>query len=288
MIFNLFSKKPTQEETKPEAVEVDEDARAAELLERLERAKARKARYCIDGLSGAVSILREVLEENPFYGPAQAMLAESYAFLGHVREMEELEFESFFEKAVTHAEAALHIDPKHAASHRAMAVALRRGPRANSAQRLDEATMAVQLDPADAENWIELWRAKGRPGNDETLSYALKLGSSNAGFLIDFGVVQFREKRFPEAEKYFRKALEAAPGNALATVNLAMALNSRRQSGAARDVVEAGLREDACSVMLKKAMEFLGSGSSRNLDVWASVKTGQGAEDPTLELAKGF
>jgi tetratricopeptide (TPR) repeat protein len=257
MVLRFFSRKkaprPRREAVSPEAPVSSAPAAVPTVEERLARARANKLRYDVAGYSKGVDILTGILGDNPFHGPAHAMLAECYAYWGFRREIQDLESESYYERAMTHAQAAVHLVPTLAAAHRAMSVALRRGAGAQADARRESALTALDLDSGDGENWYEYWRAFGYSTSDHSIERAIELEPENLGAWIDYGVVLCRSGRLEEAERYLRKALKLSPGHPLAAANLATVLHRRGDDPAAQKVLAAALSENPEEPLLKDA-----------------------------------
>ncbi|MDE2290793.1 MAG: tetratricopeptide repeat protein, partial [Elusimicrobia bacterium] len=130
------------------------------------------------------------------------------------------------------AELAAKLAPESGAAHRALAVALRRGEKADPQRRQDEVLIALDLDPKDADAWYEYWRVRGYDPDDETIRRALELEPRHLGAHIDLGAALVEEGRLDEAAERLMEALRLNPRNALAAYDLAMVFN--RQGHAER------------------------------------------------------
>jgi tetratricopeptide (TPR) repeat protein len=77
----------------------------------------------------------------------------------------------------------------------------------------------------ESENWflrgLEL-EELGAPASQVIEAYlkVLELNPEAAGALVNLGTVYYRQRRFTEAERYYRQAIEADPGYPLAQFNL--------------------------------------------------------------------
>jgi tetratricopeptide (TPR) repeat protein len=204
----------------------------------LELGRKRLELFDIDGYQDAVACFRAALEADESCGSACVGLAEAFAYWGFRRELEGEDAEASYALAYRYAEKALALAAQEGSSHRAMAVALRRGARADAERRRAESSAAVELDPADADNWYEYWRAFGYGLADSSIRKALSLNPSHFAAYHDVAVALCEQGRLPEAEKWMRMALEIHPRHSLALYNLAMI--AERQ-GRAADAL-AGLR----------------------------------------------
>ncbi len=233
------------------------------LKDRLEKANKKKAFFDVDGFVAAIAILREILSESPSYGPAHAAIAECYAYWGFRREIVFLECESYYQAAQTHATAAIKLVPELSVSHRAMAIALRRGAGADDIARKEEALIALDLDPNDAENWYEYWRAFGYSSSDPAIQRALELDPALIGAYIDFGAVLCKEGRLQEAASQFRAALQINPDHSLAIYNLAMVLYRIGNPEDALAVLTPALAKNTRSVLMAEGLKAIVEGGSR-------------------------
>jgi len=181
--------------------------------------------FDIEGYEESVAFFQQALSKAPEFAPAHAGLAEAYSYWGFRQEVSGEESESFYGLAVEHAEKALSLAPERADSHRAMAVALRCGEKADSSRRLQEAAVAVDLDPNDGENWYELWRVRGYNPKSEDIRQALELAPDLCGAHLDLGVALCEAGSLREALNHLIKAIQLSPRNALAHYNAAMVLD---------------------------------------------------------------
>lgn len=204
----------------------------------LDLGRKRLELFDVEGYQDAVACFRAALEEDERCDPACVGLAEAYAYWGFRQEIEGEDPEARYALAYLFAEKALALAPHEGASHRAMAVALRRGARADAGRRRAESAAAVELDPLDADNWYEYWRAFGYGLADASIRKALSLNPSHFAAYHDVAVALCEGGRLPEAEKWMRMALEIHPRHSLALFNLAMI--AERQ-GRAAEALE-GLR----------------------------------------------
>ena len=211
-------------------------ARSAASL--VELGRKRLELFDIDGYQDAVACFRAALEEDESCGSAWVGLAEAFSYWGFRQEIGGESPEDYYALAYRYAEKALELAAQEGSSHRAMAVALRRGALADAERRRAEASAAVELDPLDADNWYEYWRAFGYGLADSSIRKVLSLNPSHFAAYHDVAVALCEQERLQEAEKWMRMALEIHPRHSLALFNLAMI--AERQ-GRAADAL-AGLR----------------------------------------------
>lgn len=207
---------------------LDESFREAKKLMRL---------FDIEGYEQAVARFQQVLELAPDHAPALAGLAETYSYWGFRRELNGQECQSDYDLAYAFAAEALRLAPERADSHRGMSLSLRRGDKRDLERAKREASLAVELDPNDAEMWHQLWRASGSDLADPAIRRALELDPSLCAAENDLGVALCAAGRLDEAAARFLAALRINPRNSLALYNLAMTLDRK------------DMRESAVTVM---------------------------------------
>lgn len=215
-------------------IKIEDAARVKELVR---KGRELTALYDVEGYENAVPLYREAIEAAPDCLEAYAGLAETYSFWGFRREISGLEGESLYGLALEYAGMALKLSPESAEAHRAMATALRRGPGADPARRLEEAKEAVKLDPLDSRNWGELWRANGYDPKDPALARALEIEPRQCGLHIDLGAVFCERGEYPKAVEELGKAVTINRRNALAWYDLAMCLDRMGDSAKARELL---------------------------------------------------
>lgn len=237
-----------------------EAVRRSAVEQLLAAARLQMALYDTPGWEKTVSILICLLQRVPDYAPACAALAECYTHWGFRRELDGLEAQSFYGLALEQATRAVELSPLDAACHRALAVALRRGADADPARRQEESLVALDLDPKDASNWYEYWRAFGYNPGDPAVTRALELDPRLVGATIDLGVALCEAGRLPEAQRYLERALELSPHNSLAHYDLAMVLDREGRAREARESIEAALAEDPENPLLKEGLAILSGG----------------------------
>lgn len=188
-------------------------------------ARRRMREFDLEGYEAAVSLLLRALESDASFAPAHAALAEAYSHWGFRREINGQPSSGCYDLAHESACSALRLAPDSAASHRAMAMALRRGMRGDPERRKEEILLAIGLDPDDADTWYEFWRAFGYGTADKAIERALELDPMHCGAHIDLGAVLCQEGRLPEALAHLTLALRSNPRNSLAAYDLAMVLD---------------------------------------------------------------
>jgi tetratricopeptide (TPR) repeat protein len=207
----------------------------------------------------AVSLLCEALFLEPDCAAAHASLAEAYAYWGFRREIAGLDGKDLQRMAHEHAEAALRLAPDRADAHRAMAVAVRRGDKADAARRMREAMAAVDLDSGDPQNWLEVWRAAGYDPENEAIARALELGPDLPAARIDLAAALVARGRLDEAAAQLLRVLQLAPRNALAHFDLAMVLQRKGEDAQARAVIARARSIHRDDALLASAAAQLGA-----------------------------
>lgn len=239
-------------ETKPPAASPELQARAL-----TQRARAAMRLFDLEGYEDAVPLLREAVEAAPAYAPAYAALAETYSYWGFRREIAGLEAQSLYDMALENANLALNLAPDLAESHRAMAVALRRGAQADPERRRAEVTTAMDLAPDDAETLWEHWRAFGYDPEDPGLKRALALEPGLCGIHIDLGAVYCERGEYEAAVRELTKALQINPRNSLAYYDLAMSLNRKGHAAVALDIMRRVAKMHPDDPLIESGLEFL-------------------------------
>lgn len=213
--------------------------KAEELARRGRRALAR---FDVEGYEEAVPLFREAIELEPAMAGAYAGLSETYSYWGFRREINGQESQSLYDMAFDYAAMALELAPGRAECHRAMAVALRRGKKADPDRRRQEVEAAMRLDPEDAQTLCERWRANGYDPDDPSVRAALKIDENLCGLHIDLGAVYCELGRYDEAIGELMRALALSPRNSLALYDLAMVLDRKGLRAEAEQVLERGRR----------------------------------------------
>ncbi|HAH08240.1 MAG TPA: hypothetical protein DCM05_17230 [Elusimicrobia bacterium] len=219
--------------------------------------------FDIEGYEAATVELIQAVQADPSSAAAYAALAETYSYWGFRRELNGEEHESFYALALDSAGKALARAPKSAQAHRAMAVALRRGAAGDPERRKDEALAALDLDPNDAENWCEKWRAFGYDPDDASIRRTLELDPELCSAHIDLGVAYCEADRLAEALTEMVCALKINPRNSLVHYDLAMVVYRQGHRRAARELLARALKARPNDPLLK-AGELLLRGDSHD------------------------
>lgn len=206
------------------------------------RARQKRLLFDVPDYEEAVPLLKEAIELSPAYAPAYSELAETYAYWAFRREIAGQEHQSLYLLAHDCAETALKLDPRLPAAHRAMAVSLRRGPKADPQRRAKEVNEALALDPRDAESLCEKWRIDGYDPENPDLRRVLELSPGFIAVHIDLGAVLCELERFPEALSELQKAVELNPSNVQAYYDIAMTLDRMGLRQKALELLSKALR----------------------------------------------
>ncbi len=203
----------------------------------LERAQKALRSYDPQGYAEAVGLFRDCLSGQPNNASALAGLAETYAYWGFRRELEGKDAQSYYDLAYETAERSVQVASGLADAHRAMAVALRRGDKADAERRKAETLIAIELAPEDARAWYEHWKAFGYDPEDPSIFKALDFDPKLFPAHHDLAVVLCEHGRLDEAIDRMRTALEMMPRNGLGLYNLAMFLHRKGIDEGARRII---------------------------------------------------
>lgn len=217
--------------------------------------------YDFEGYEAAVVSLMRAVDLEPNFAPAWAALAETYSHWGFRSEISGIDARPLYKMAFEAAQTAVRLAPERADAHRALAVALRRGEHADPVARRDESLTALDLDPKDASNWHEYWRAAGYQLPDGAIERCLEIDPRHGGARIDLGAALFSRGRFSEAAREFTLALQINPRSTLASYNLAMALGRLGNRPTAVQVVRRALKVRPDDRLLTDALKDLGEAS---------------------------
>lgn len=196
----------------------------------------------VEGYAEAVALFRECLATQPNNASALSGLAEAYACWGFRRELEGKDPQSYYDLAFDSAERAVQLASGLADAHRAMALALRRGAKADPERRKAETLIAVELSPEDALAWYEHWKAFGYDPAETSIQKALELDPRLFAAHHDLAVALCEHGRLDEAIDRMRAALEMNPGNTMALYNLAIFLHRKGIDEGARRVIRHAAR----------------------------------------------
>ncbi len=203
----------------------------------LQRAQKALATHSPDGYSEAVALFRDCLAGQPNNASALAGLAETYAYWGFRRELEGKDAQSYYDLSYDAAERAVQVASGLADAHRAMAVALRRGEKADPERRKAETLIAIELAPEDGQAWYEHWKAFGYDPEDPAIAKALDFEPKLFPAHHDLAVALCEHGRLDEAIDRMRSALEMMPRNGLGLYNLAMFLHRKGIDEGARRII---------------------------------------------------
>lgn len=231
------------------------------LAESFREAKKLLRLFDIEGYERAVARFQHVLELAPDHAPAFAGLAETYSYWGFRRELNGQECQSCYDLAYAFAAEALRLAPERADSHRSMSLSLRRGDKRDPERAKREASLAVDLDPNDAEAWHQSWRASGSDIADPSIRRALELDPSLCAAENDLGVALCASGRLDEAAARFLAALRINPRNSLTLYNLAMTLDRKDMRESAVTVMRHALAVHPGEPLLEYGWNLLGGRS---------------------------
>lgn len=209
------------------------------------------------GFEEAVASLWEAIDVDPSFPLSYSALAETYSYWGFRKEISGGEAQSYYDLALQQAGVALKQAPQRAESHRACAMALRRGRNADPERRLRAARRAVELDPMGAENWYELWRCMDYRPEDGAVRRALELNPALFAALNDLGAAHCERGEYQEAVFRFRQALEVNPSSILARCNLAMVFARQGRGEEARAELRLAAEQDPDDELLRRDRAFL-------------------------------
>ncbi|MFC1521372.1 tetratricopeptide repeat protein [Elusimicrobiota bacterium] len=193
------------------------------------RGRQKMMLFDIAGYREAAAYFRQAIAVNDNFGLAYAGLAETCSYWGYRNELNGQDSREYYALSYESARKALEMAPESVESHRAMAVALRRGSKSDPERRKKEVEYALELNPNDAETCYEYWRAHGYKADDPMIYKALSLNPFLCGAHNDLGVVLSESGHFQDAQYHLQIALEINPGHALARCNLGMAFFKQEQ-----------------------------------------------------------
>jgi tetratricopeptide (TPR) repeat protein len=213
--------------------------------------------FDIESYKEAVFCFMQVKSQLPDFCAAYASLAETYAYWGFRQEISGLDPWTYYSMSYENAEHALELDRESAEAHRAMAMAIRSGPRRNPALRKKHAQRAAQINPYNAENCWEAWRAGGHDPEDAAINKALALDPSLCGAHNDLGAALSEAGRDDEALYHLAHAEKINPRNALVHYNTAMVLFRKGLWDDALGRLKDGLRFHPDDRLLGSGVDFL-------------------------------
>lgn len=171
-------------------------------------------------------------------------------------EAEQLLARKAIEPALDLVREALQAEPRSAAAHNLLAIAL--VMQGESAQAVQHANAAIQIQPEDARFWFTLGRAHKLAGAleeaVEAYERAIELDPQYAEAHVSLGIAQSAQDQLDAAIASYRRAITLKPGLAVAHANLgnAMAANTERaiKKGADERPSEQALAAQAMAVAL--------------------------------------
>lgn len=209
------------------------------------------------GFEDAVACFWEAIDLDPSFPLSYSALAETYSYWGFRKEISGGEAQSYYDLAWQQAGEALKQAPKRAESHRACAMALRRGQKADPERRLRAARRAVELDPMGAENWYELWRCLDYRPEDGAVRRALELNPSFFAALNDLGAAHSERGEYEDAVFRLRQAIEVNPPSLLARCNLAMVFDRQGRMDEARNELRLAMKQDPDDALVRLSRNYL-------------------------------
>ena len=106
---------------------------------------------------------------------------------------------------------------------------------------------APEVDRAESERWFQRGLALEETGAtaeacETAYLRAVQLNPGAAGALVNLGTIQFRQKKYAEAEDFYQRALAADPQYTLALFNLGNLYDERGRLEEARDLYQKALK----------------------------------------------
>lgn len=209
---------------------------------KLEEAEKALRRYDLRSLSAACGLYAYAALDAEHVARALAGWGEARAHLAWQRKIRGQSWQQEAESALQLATTSVDRDAGSAHGHRAMAAALMLSPDQH-ARRRQAAVRAVELDPRDASNWYERWKAFGSCIDDGAIRRTLELDPNHFAGIHDLGVALSEAGRHEQAIKLLSTALSLNPENTLARYNLATILaRAGRDAESERELREAARR----------------------------------------------
>lgn len=215
---------------KQQIQQVAQATRNTEAFQFYTQAREKYLLATVEGWKPAVELFRKAVDTDPKYAMAWAGLAESLRLLAFQDDQRGQDPGDRYERALEAARKAIALDPKLSDGHRALAAFyLNRGePGQSKAERKrrceESARKAITLNDRDAEAYLVLWEAIGRPLEGEGFSYVEKCLEIDPNLVVahnDLGNRYAMAGRFDEALRYCKKAVELSPRSTVALSNLA-------------------------------------------------------------------
>ena len=181
------------------------------------------------GIQGAIDYFGRAIRDDPQYAPAYSGLADAYALLGSTG-ADAARPQDVMPKAKEAAQKAVNLDESLAEGHTSLGyVLLSYEWDLKGARREFDRAIALNPEYATAHHWFaHYWLAMGQP--EKALAESRKAQVLDpSSLVIDVGVgwCYYHGRRFGEAIKEYRAALEISPDFGLAHAVLGMALEHR-------------------------------------------------------------
>lgn len=191
---------------------------------KVEEASAALRRYDLEGLEAACRLYAYATMDPKLAARALAGWAEALGHLSWQRRLRGQPCEEEAAAALRLADTATAREPRSAHCQRGLAAALMNFPDQHERRRA-AAVRAVELDPLDAANWYERWKAFGSSIDDGAIRRALELDSRHFGAVHDLGVALSEAGRNEQAARLLATAVSLSPGNMVARWNLSAVLS---------------------------------------------------------------
>jgi DNA-binding winged helix-turn-helix (wHTH) protein/TolB-like protein/Tfp pilus assembly protein PilF len=191
-----------------------------------------KGRYCWNRrepemIARAVTFFNDAIAADPGFAPAHAGLADCYVVLGGAP-YGVLPPKEAALLATAAAEAAIRADPSLAEAHATLAL-LAWSHQLDWQRAADEFAVSFKLNPgyATAHQWnAESLAAKGDlDAAEREIRVALSLDPLSAVIGVDFGLIAYYRRAYPEAIARYQGVLEIEPEFSQALLGLALALS---------------------------------------------------------------
>lgn len=234
-LANLFIKVQKVQITSQQQQRVDKVLKSTKNLAAYQQyLKGRKAYllFTPEGYGEAVTWYQKAIEADPQYAVAYAALSETWSKWGHYKEQVGESAQQEYEQAFNSSSKAIQINPDLPEAQRSFGLASSVLGKPGREQALRK---AIEINPNDAETWLDLWRATGNSQDPDHLYLrkALDLDPDLLAARNDRGAALLAQDRTEEAIQEFRAALKINPENDLARINLGSALADLEQYGEA-------------------------------------------------------
>jgi tetratricopeptide (TPR) repeat protein len=181
----------------------------------------RAAQDSVEGrLTEAISKVNKALAEDP-------NIVEGYTMLGNLHSKAKR-----YEDAVRAYQAALRLDPEHQGAAFSLALAYKQMGRLADAET--GFARALELDPRSGKNDWQLADLAMQRGDHAKASAMLEATLRNKkvdrpAFLVKLAEAQIEQKRYDDAERNLKQAIEARPDVAMAHYDLALIAEAREE-----------------------------------------------------------